>query len=335
VDAATHPEVAVDRPLWRAHALFRLLSTAEAAVVAALSQRCHPALEALALIAFALWSALVARMLPRRSGRGQRWLVVVDTVVCALGVLATLGFETAAQRHSGSPTLLVAAGAGCVLAAAVALGAGGGAAAAAVVGAADLAVRGYPATQTLTGAVVLLLVGGVGGWLVGHARRAEQETVALRSAQAADARQRALAVDIHDSVLQSLGLLARQRGHLGADEAARLAAGAERQLRVLVTGSRPDAGHRPPAWSPLTSTPPTSPEADGLVDVVAAIDGLVTARAGAGGAVVTLPSRARRYGDRPRWPISFCGPSVRRSTMPRCMHPAPASSSGWTASRRS
>jgi signal transduction histidine kinase len=130
------------------------------------------------------------------------------------------------------------------MACAVAAGPAGGGTAAVMVAAADLVERGRLTAATFNGIVLLLLVGGVGGYLVRLALAAEASVAdAARSVAAAGERER-LAREIHDSTLQVLALIARRGREIGGDgtDLADLAARQEAALRSLVATAADASG---------------------------------------------------------------------------------------------
>jgi len=141
----------------------------------------------------------------------------------------------------GAATLPGPLAAAAVLATAIARGPAWGVLAGLVIFAADVAERGRFAQSTVYGGVLLLLAGGLAGYVVLLSRRAEAATEAAARLEAATQERERLAADIHDSVLQVLALVARRGAALGGEAAdlGRLAAEQESALRVLVSTPLP------------------------------------------------------------------------------------------------
>ena len=270
----------VGAALWRTVLVFRGVAAAESAVVTLAGARhyTHPVAAALVAAGYGAWALAVtwAARPPRRSW-AQTVIVVADTAVTVAVTAATLAVASRAAVAAQVPTLAVAGLAGPVLLAALLAGTAGGLAAAAAVAVADLVVhlaatgRG-PGAAALTGtATVLVFAGGVGGYLAASAQSAERVAVAATRETAAARARAELAAGVHDDVLQTLAMLSRDGGRLGAGEVSTLAAGAERKLRRLVS-SRVEV------------------PAAGEVDVVAAIADLVASRHSPPEVVLALPA---------------------------------------------
>lgn len=90
-------------------------------------------------------------------------------------------------------------------------GAGGGLVAAVLVGAADVVERGALTQTTANGIVLLLLGGGVVGYVVQLARRAEHALADAVQREAAASERERLSRSVHDGVLQALALAAGGR----------------------------------------------------------------------------------------------------------------------------
>jgi signal transduction histidine kinase len=230
--------VTVRRALARAVDAYRLLTLIYAAVLVAADHHEYrrPLLGWLLLGGMALWS-LAAIFGYARLSRRIPVLLVADVAVAAGMVVATLAVQSSARIDAGAPTLPAAWVAASVMACAVFAGPWGGALAGAAVGAADLIERGAFVAQTFNGVVLLLLAGGVGGYLVRLAIAAETSVADASRAVAAVGERERLAREIHDSTLQVLALIARRGREVGgrAAELADLAAAQETSLRALVT----------------------------------------------------------------------------------------------------
>jgi signal transduction histidine kinase len=183
------------------------------------------------------WTCLTVIAYSRPPGR-RAWLIGADVAVAAGLVMSGRLVLAAAAINAGAPTLPAAWAASPVLACAVAGGPWAGLAAGAVVSAADLAERQALLSQsTFNGIVLLLIAGGVGGFVVRVGLRAEAAVArAARHGAALSERER-LARGIHDSVLQVLALVS-SRGRALGGEAAELGhptAEQEEALRKLLS----------------------------------------------------------------------------------------------------
>ena len=102
-----------------------------------------------------------------------------------------------------------------------------------------------PTESTVDGLVLLLVVGGVGGYVVRVSLRAEAAADSAARKEAAIAERERIARGIHDSVLQVLALVSSRGKALGGEaaELGALAAEQEAALRSLVSGdsTEPDA----------------------------------------------------------------------------------------------
>jgi signal transduction histidine kinase len=243
-------------PLWRAIAVFRVVTLAHAALLVILNagRYAHPAGGWLVLAAMVAWTGLT---LAYERPRWRSWPVLAADLAVAVAVLLTgawvvgtwVGGEHPAPLTL--PSLWVAAP---VLAWAVRGGWPAGVAAALVVAAADLAARGGwrqvagagPAgvaggvpPGTVNAAVLLLLAGFIVGYFARLARDAEHRLQQAARQEAAIQERERLARGIHDSVLQVLALVQRRGTELGGEAAVlgRLAGEQEATLRALVAGA--------------------------------------------------------------------------------------------------
>lgn len=194
----------------------------------------HPLGGLVVLGAMAVWT--VAATVAYRTGLRRTVVLAADLAMCA-GLLYTTRFvETADRIASGAPTLTVGWSAVAVAAWAVCYGRRGGLFAAAVVGTANLLVHGTLNQNTFSSYVLLLLLGGVGGYLVRLARDSEDRLARAVELQAATQERERLARRIHDGVLQALTLIHRRGLELGGEAGvlADLAAQQERELRKLI-----------------------------------------------------------------------------------------------------
>lgn len=232
----------VRRALARAVAAYRLLTLVYAAVLVAADHHHYrrPALGWALLAVMAVWT-VAATLGYARPVRRVRVLLVADVGLAVGMVLATLAVQTSARIDAGAPTLPAAWAAASVMACAVFTGPWGGAIAGAAVSAADIAERGALTAHTFNGVVLLLLSGGVGGYLVRLAVAAEGSVAEASRAIAAVGERERLAREIHDSTLQVLALITRRGREIGGETAdlAELAAAQEASLRALVSAAAP------------------------------------------------------------------------------------------------
>jgi signal transduction histidine kinase len=226
--------------MWRVVAVFRVVTLVYAAVLITRDhdRYAHPAAGWLALAVMVVWSAVTIIAYARPSGR-QTWLICADVAVSAALVLSTRLIVPASQINAGTPTIPTSWAASSVLACAVAGGPAGGLAGAAVIIAADVVERQALPQTTFSNIVLVLIAGGVGGYVVQLGLRAEAAADHAARLEAAIAERDRIARGIHDSVLQVLALVATRGRELGGEaaELARLAGEQETALRGLVTGA--------------------------------------------------------------------------------------------------
>jgi signal transduction histidine kinase len=226
--------------MWRVVAIFRVVTLAYAAflVIKDHAGFAHPAGGFLALGVMAAWTVVTVIAYARPGGRSP-WLIGADVALAALLVLSTRLILTAGQINAGAPTIPASWAASSVLACAVAGGPAGGLAGAAVIVAADLAERQALPQSTFNNTVLVLIAGGVGGYVVQHGLRAEAAADRAARRAAAIAERERIARGVHDSVLQVLALVTARGRELGGEaaELARLAGEQESALRALVSGA--------------------------------------------------------------------------------------------------
>jgi signal transduction histidine kinase len=231
--------------MWRAVAAFRVLTLvyAGALIIRDHDRYLRPELGLLALAVMTGWTAFIVWAYGRPAGRG-RWLLTADVAVAAALVLSTKWIDTAARIHGGAPTLPTIWSAGPVLACAVAGGPWAGMAAALAIASTDEIEHPQLQPQnTFFGVVLLLIAGGLIGYVVRLGVRAEQATAQATRREAAVAERERIARSMHDTVLQVLALVSSRGRALGGEaaELGRLAAEQERELRVLVLGGDGDS----------------------------------------------------------------------------------------------
>ncbi|MCU1589204.1 MAG: sensor histidine kinase [Frankiales bacterium] len=166
--------------------------------------------------------------------RRRSWLLLLADLALTLAALvSSLAVLATASIDAGDPTLTVSWAATPVLAWAVWRGPLAGLVAAVVIGIGDVVERQSLTQATTNGVVLLLLGGGVVGYVVQLARRAEGSLAQAVQREAAAAERERLARQVHDGVLQALALVNRT----SSDPAlAALAADQEASLRRLVSG---------------------------------------------------------------------------------------------------
>jgi len=234
--------------MWRVVAVFRVVTLAYAAVLITRDHDAytHPGAGWLALAVMAAWSVITIAAYSRPGGR-QPWLICADVAVAAGLVLSTRLIVPASEINAGAPTIPSSWAASSVLACAVAGGPAGGLAAAGVIIAADIVERQALPQATFSNIVLVLIAGGVGGYVVQLGLRVEAAADRAARLEAAIAERERIARGIHDSVLQVLALVATRGRELGGEaaELARLAGEQESALRSLVSGApvgRPEGG---------------------------------------------------------------------------------------------
>lgn len=247
VNAAAPAEVR--RSLWRAHAVFR-----SAALVFALyvilrfrDADARPGLALVVAAALVGWTALTVVAALRGWLERADWLVA-DVVVVAGLTLTSLAVQFARQLDGSTPTLTSLWAAAPCLAVGIRAGWRAGLAAALVQGGASIAVRDGYDERTLTNLVLLILAGGLVGYVSSLVVRAQVELGEVSEARAALRERERLARGIHDGVLQILALVQRRGAELGgpAAQLGRLAGEQESALRGLITSKDHDRRGAPP-----------------------------------------------------------------------------------------
>ena len=226
--------------MWRVVAIYRVVTLVYATVLIIRDHGtyAHPAAGWADLAIMCVWTVVTVIAYSRPSGR-KTWLICADVAVAAALVLSTRLVLTPAQINAGAPTIPVSWAASSVLACAVAGGPVAGLAGATVIAAADLAERQALYQTTFSNTVLVLIAGGVGGYVVQLGLRAEAAVDSAARREAAIAERERIARGIHDSVLQVLALVAARGRELGGEaaELARLAGEQESALRALVSGA--------------------------------------------------------------------------------------------------
>lgn len=224
--------------LWRAAVGFRLVAAGLCTYVVLNwhDRYARPGVAVAGLVGILLVTAAITVL--GLTGRAHRLSVVlVDAVVTAGLTLLTIPAETAHQLHGHLVTLTTVWAAGPAIETGFVTGWLGGLLAGLAQFAVSVYVRDGWDNRTLLNGLLLVIVGGVAGYLATRTRRGELAlAAAVAAASAADERER-LARSIHDGVLQVLGLVHR-KGRAAGGEWADLAAEAATQeaaLRALIT----------------------------------------------------------------------------------------------------
>ena len=237
------PVDGVRRSLWRALAVFRVVTLAVALVLIVKWQPIYARPLVAVLVGVAMAVVTVAVVVLALSGRAHRpGLVAVDTVITAELTVLTRTAQTPTQFHGGMVTLTTIWAAGPTIEAAFVGGALSGIAVGLAQYLVSAGVAESMAGRTLYSGVLLVLTGGIVGLVTSYAVRAEDELRVVAAAQASLAERERLTRSIHDGVLQVLGLVHRT-GRDAAEPWATLAIEAGEQeaaLRALIT-SRPTA----------------------------------------------------------------------------------------------
>ncbi|WP_206665766.1 MacS family sensor histidine kinase [Pedococcus bigeumensis] len=234
--AAPDSQPEVVSAFWKGIDAFRPIALAYAAY--SLADRPHdlarPALGWAVLGLLGVWTVFLVFYRRRRL-----WLVVVELLLGAAAIMATLLVDTATAIEEGSrtlPTIWPAAG---VVSAAVLFGRKGGLLAAVFIGIVDVVEVGKATPNTVNNIVLLVLIGTLIGYACDLAREGHAK---LREALALEAQVRErerLARTVHDGVLQTLAFINRRGTQLGGEaaELGGMAADQERLLRALVSGT--------------------------------------------------------------------------------------------------
>jgi signal transduction histidine kinase len=224
--------------LWRAAAVFRVV----AAVFCGYLIVRWRELYAEPAVAFGVGATMVlvtgVVVVLATTGRAHRLSVVLtDVIICVVLTILSRLAQQPSQFGGGMPTLTSVWAAGPVIEAGLLLGGVAGVLAGLVQFAASVIVRGGYDGRTLTNGVLLVIVGGVVGYLATAAVHAEQQRTEAAAERARLAERDRLTRSIHDGVLQVLGLVHRRGIAAGGEWAdlAREAAAQEAALRALIT----------------------------------------------------------------------------------------------------
>jgi signal transduction histidine kinase len=224
--------------MWRVVSIYRVITLVYAAIliIRDSGSYAHPAGGWAVLAIMTAWTGVTVAAYRRPAGR-EAWVIATDLCVAVALIISTRWIDTAARVNAGAPTIPSAWAAAPVLACAVAGGPWAGLASGLLVSVADLAEHPVlPAGSTFSGTVLLLIAGGVSGYLVRLGLRAEAEIERAARLDAAARERERLARGIHDSVLQILALVSSRGRALGGEaaELGRLAGEQEVALRALL-----------------------------------------------------------------------------------------------------
>ncbi len=238
-----HNVTVMAEQMWRVVALFRIVTLIYAGTLIIVNHDhyAHPTAGLVVLVIMTVWTAVTVAAYARPAGR-TRWMISADVAVAAAVILSTRWIETGARISAGVPTLPTSWAAAPVLACAVAGGPWAGLAGAAVTSVALFAEHPALPQSTFSGIVLLLIAGGVGGYVMRLGLRAEADVDRVARREAAIAERERIARGIHDSVLQVLALVSSRGRALGGEaaELGALAAEQESALRTLVSRSAAD-----------------------------------------------------------------------------------------------
>jgi signal transduction histidine kinase len=226
--------------LWRAAVAYRVATLLVVAYLVLRWQHLYrdASIAGLALAGMSVVTAAIAWL--GLTGRANRITIVAADMLATAGLtVLSISAQTSAQRHGGMPTLTTFWAAGPALEAGIVLGALAGVLAGAVQLCAAMLVRDGYDGRTLGSAVLLVVAGGVTGYVTVQLVRTERLLVEATAAQAALRERERLARTVHDGVLQLLALVQRKAGDGAADWGALAtdAAAQEARLRALMRAS--------------------------------------------------------------------------------------------------
>lgn len=246
----TEPVGGVRLSLWRATAGFRVVAAALCVYLIGRWQSLyeHPGIALVVGAGIVVVTALVVIL--GLTGRAHRPVfAIADLAVTMVLTLLTIAAQTYEQSHGGMPTLTTVWAAGPVIEVGLVTGWFGGFAAGFAQSVISMVVReGYDG-RTLSNALLLLVIGTVAGYLATRAWNAEQSVAAAAAREAAQSERDRITRNIHDGVLQVLGLVHRRGLEAGGEwaELGRAAAEQEAALRALITSQairQQVSGHR-------------------------------------------------------------------------------------------
>ena len=241
--SATWPAVGVLLTLWRATAAFRIVALVFCGYLIIRWRNLY----AEPSVAYAVGAAMVmitgVVTVLAADGRAHRLTFVTADLLSSIGLtLLTRVAQHPKQFHGDMLTLTSVWAAGPVIEAGLVLGAAGGAVAGLLQFATSVIVRDGYDGRTLANGFILLLVGGIAGYLATVTVRVEHERATAAAERARFLERERVSRSIHDGVLQVLALVHRRGAAAGGEWAdlAREAAAQEAALRALIN-SRPSA----------------------------------------------------------------------------------------------
>jgi len=224
--------------LWRAAVGFRVVAAALCIYLIGRWQTLYERPSVAVGVAFGIVLVTAVVVVVGLTGRAHRpWFALTDLGITLVLTVLTMAAQTHDQSHGGMPTLTTVWAAGPVIEVGLVTGWIGGLAAALAQGAASLLVRQGSDGRTLTNALLLVVVGAVAGYVASRAWRDERAAAAFAARDAALTERDRLTRNIHDGVLQVLGLVHRKGLEAGGEWAdiAREAGDQEAALRALIT----------------------------------------------------------------------------------------------------
>jgi signal transduction histidine kinase len=232
------PVTGVLLSLWRAAAAFRIVTVVFACylIIRWRDLYAEPAVAfAVGAVMIAVTAVVTAAAV---TGRAHRLaFVTADLFVTIVLTVLTRAAQHPHQFHGDMPTLTSVWAAGPAIEVGFLLGGIGGIAAGLLQFAASVVVREGADGRTFLNGLLLVIVGGIAGYLATFTVRAEHERAVAAAERARDAERDRLTRSIHDGVLQLLGLVHRRGLAAGGEwaELGREAAAQEAALRALIT----------------------------------------------------------------------------------------------------
>jgi signal transduction histidine kinase len=226
--------------MWRAAVVYRVVTAVLSAYLIVRWRHLYAEPGVAFAVGGVLLAVTAAVVIAGWSGRANRvGFVAADLVITMALTLFTRLAQHPRQFHGGMPTLTTIWAAGPVIEVGLVLGSVAGVVAAVLQFGASVIVREGQDGRTLLNGLVLVLVGGIAGYLVTLGVRAEVQRSMLAAERARADERDQLTRSIHDGVLQVLGLVHRRGLAAGDDwtELALEAATQEAKLRALITST--------------------------------------------------------------------------------------------------
>ena len=234
------PAVGVRLSLWRAAVVYRVVTAALSAYLIVRWRHLYAEPGVALAVGAAVLAVTAAVVVLGFSGRANRvGFVAADLSIAIALTLLTRAAQHARQFHGGMPTLTTIWVAGPVIEAGLVLGSVAGVMAGVLQFAASVIVRQGQDGRTLLNGLVLVIVGGISGYVTMLGVRSETERSLAAAERARASEREQLTRSIHDGVLQILGLVHRRGLAAGGEwtELAREAATQEAKLRALITST--------------------------------------------------------------------------------------------------